>query len=384
MELLSGRGEVRSGRGGVRSGRAVVGVDVVSQTLPRNYRAPSQHHCCPPGPRPSVRCDMSSDSRCAGCMSDSSLEDQTRPCPPLPPYPPHRYHREEWVDPEMDCATCRLQAQPPCACSDPLLPWGADLVTHPVLVGAARNHAKPDFPPGLSSLPPTTPDGRQSVLPKLLSIEERLTTALGRPLDPQSRSQPHVDTHAHAHASQTYTHSTTQAHVHAKCETTPNTHAQHQHLNPNNSHHHHHHKGQSAPDPHSLGVHRDGGTGSRLSRSMENLPRDIQDHILRCQCSCDHLGYGNFSNRHGGGGFTVERAWQTNWMVWVVGIVRETRLCVGHVLLLLGTMQRREMDEAHRGNVPRLTACLIQPPLRSILSSYLRGGGRDVRRTTCR
>ncbi|MPC45244.1 hypothetical protein E2C01_038938 [Portunus trituberculatus] len=135
-------------------------------------------------------------------------------------------------------------------------------------------------------------------LPKLLSIEERLTTALGRPLDPQSRSQPHVDTHAHihAHSSQTYTHSTTQAHVHAKCETTPNTHAQHQHLNPNNSyHHHHHHKGQSATDPHSLGVHRDGGTGSRLSRSMENLPRDIQDHILRCQCSCDHLGYGNYS-----------------------------------------------------------------------------------------
>lgn len=33
----------------------------------------------------------------------------------------------------------------------------------------------------------------------------------------------------------------------------------------------------------------------RLSRSLEDLPTDIQDHILRCQCSCDHLGYGNFS-----------------------------------------------------------------------------------------
>lgn len=33
----------------------------------------------------------------------------------------------------------------------------------------------------------------------------------------------------------------------------------------------------------------------RLSRSLEDLPTDIQDHILRCQCTCDHLGYGNFS-----------------------------------------------------------------------------------------
>ncbi|KAG7159883.1 hypothetical protein Hamer_G032081, partial [Homarus americanus] len=35
--------------------------------------------------------------------------------------------------------------------------------------------------------------------------------------------------------------------------------------------------------------------GRRLSRSLEDLPTDIQDHILRCQCTCDHLGYGNFS-----------------------------------------------------------------------------------------
>ncbi|KAK8394682.1 hypothetical protein O3P69_005868 [Scylla paramamosain] len=34
----------------------------------------------------------------------------------------------------------------------------------------------------------------------------------------------------------------------------------------------------------------------RLSMSLEDLPTDIQEHILRCQCSCDHLGYGNFSS----------------------------------------------------------------------------------------
>ncbi|XP_071541470.1 dipeptidase 1-like isoform X2 [Panulirus ornatus] len=35
--------------------------------------------------------------------------------------------------------------------------------------------------------------------------------------------------------------------------------------------------------------------GRRLSRSLEDLPTDIQEHILKCQCSCDHLGYGNYS-----------------------------------------------------------------------------------------
>lgn len=137
MEFLSGRGEVRSGRGGVRSGRAVVGVDVVSQTLPRNYRAPSQHPCCTPGVRGPVPCDMGGDPRCAGCMSDSSLDDQTRPCPALPPYPATLYQRGEWVGAAADCATCRRQMQPPCACSDPCClggppsfrapcPWGRE------------------------------------------------------------------------------------------------------------------------------------------------------------------------------------------------------------------------------------------------------------------
>lgn len=36
-------------------------------------------------------------------------------------------------------------------------------------------------------------------------------------------------------------------------------------------------------------------TQTRLSRSLEDLPRDIREHILKCKCSCDHLGYGNCS-----------------------------------------------------------------------------------------
>ena len=33
----------------------------------------------------------------------------------------------------------------------------------------------------------------------------------------------------------------------------------------------------------------------RMSRSLEDLPKDIREHILKCKCSCDHLGYGNCS-----------------------------------------------------------------------------------------
>lgn len=34
---------------------------------------------------------------------------------------------------------------------------------------------------------------------------------------------------------------------------------------------------------------------TRLSRSVEDLPLDIQEHILKCKCPCDHMGYGNMS-----------------------------------------------------------------------------------------
>ncbi|KAF2363023.1 Renal dipeptidase family [Trinorchestia longiramus] len=38
-------------------------------------------------------------------------------------------------------------------------------------------------------------------------------------------------------------------------------------------------------------------TDARLSRSLEDLPADIQEHILKCQCPCNHMGYGNISKR---------------------------------------------------------------------------------------
>lgn len=163
MEFISGRGEVRSGRGGVRSGRAVVGVDVVSQTLPRNYRAPSQHPCCTPGPRGLMSCDMGGDPRCVGCISDSSLDDQTRACPALPPYPAGLCQQGEWVGAAADCATCRLQMQPPCACSDPCCLGGPPSSRAPCPWGRQGPLQGPGSHLGLAPCPPRHPPaGRAS------------------------------------------------------------------------------------------------------------------------------------------------------------------------------------------------------------------------------
>ena len=43
--------------------------------------------------------------------------------------------------------------------------------------------------------------------------------------------------------------------------------------------------------------HKEHVEDTRLSRSLDDLPGDIREHILKCQCSCDHLGYGNYSVR---------------------------------------------------------------------------------------
>lgn len=64
--------ETVTGRGGIRSGRAVVGLDVISHTLPRNYRtstASTTHprpSCCPPTPPE----EMDEEEVCSepGCM----------------------------------------------------------------------------------------------------------------------------------------------------------------------------------------------------------------------------------------------------------------------------------------------------------------------------
>ncbi|XP_076064497.1 uncharacterized protein LOC143038817 isoform X2 [Oratosquilla oratoria] len=54
--------------------------------------------------------------------------------------------------------------------------------------------------------------------------------------------------------------------------------------------HHHHHPPPLEPSATSKVEHR---KSHRLSRSLEDLPKDIKDHILKCKCSCNHLGYGD-------------------------------------------------------------------------------------------
>ncbi|XP_068250601.1 uncharacterized protein [Palaemon carinicauda] len=68
--------------------------------------------------------------------------------------------------------------------------------------------------------------------------------------------------------------------------------------------HHHQHsralsngKTQPSGSPRSAGPqgYPKGTPISRLSRSVEELPKDIKDHIQKCRCSCDHMGYGNIT-----------------------------------------------------------------------------------------
>ncbi|XP_069187531.1 dipeptidase 1 [Procambarus clarkii] len=136
-----------------------------------------------------------------------------------------------------------------------------------------------------------------------MSVEERLSTALGHPLAPPHKhtNNTHANTHANTNANtQANTHTTPQAYSRAKTQAHVHTASQthkHNHNTTTNTagddgssaHAHAHAHGQG------LGASR----GSRLSRSVESLPRDIKEHILKCQCSCDHLGYGNFSVRGG-------------------------------------------------------------------------------------
>ncbi|XP_042216271.1 uncharacterized protein LOC121862242 [Homarus americanus] len=298
--------ETVCGRGGVRSGRAVVGLDVVSHTLPRNFRTPAhpQHPppCCQPPTRPPHGLDEPPDededdddpSRCAECHPDlcPGGDGGFMQCPAITPYPTHLYPtvvRGSWGGPGVtDCTKCRLQASlPPCACPDPRC-IGANTSSSSALVCGWG----PSTLPHLHQQPVTTNTSYQDLqvtraasvcaLPKLFSVEERLTTALGHPLNTQS--------HPHKHPPPHSGHPTTPQHNQTPPQQPYNKTQSHNQLphtrDDHNAHHHHHHAhGQS------LGV----AIGSRLSRSVESLPRDIKEHILKCQCTCDHLGYGNFS-----------------------------------------------------------------------------------------
>ncbi|XP_071512639.1 dipeptidase 1-like isoform X2 [Panulirus ornatus] len=235
------RMEMVTGRGGLRSGRAVVGLDVVSHTLPRSYRAPAHRPCCPPPTAPPHEDVCSS---CAGCRPHHCLDDPSfLQRSALTPHPTHLYPSGWGDDARGACVTCSLTAPPPCTCPDPRCA-GASMAPPPCSWGCPQQEQYPVYPAPDIHMPRASSD---CTLPKLLSVEERLTTALGRSPDP---------------------------------------------LGPAGTHNHAYNYGHNRPYNHNHGAPP---AGSRLSRSLDDLPKDIKEHILKCQCSCDHLGYGNFS-----------------------------------------------------------------------------------------
>lgn len=135
--------EMVTGRSGVRSGRAVVGLDVVSHTLPRTYRAPAHRPCCPPPTTTPPDDDVCSEPGCAGCHPDLCSTHPALQCPAPTPYPAHLYPSvltSGWDDHGIGgCVTCSLAA-PPCACPDPRCagtslapspcPWGCPAPPH--------------------------------------------------------------------------------------------------------------------------------------------------------------------------------------------------------------------------------------------------------------
>ncbi|XP_063878602.1 uncharacterized protein LOC135110315 isoform X2 [Scylla paramamosain] len=265
--------ELVTGRGGARRGRAVVGLDVVSHTLPRSYRAPASRPCCPPPATPppvQPRDDICSEPGCPGCHPDLCSGDPNLHCSAFSPYSAHQRPATppgDWGEDDVgECLSCSYAAPPPCACPDPSCrgtseppppcPWD---YCPPRQEAPVHSHAAHEAHP--------THDlyrGRASSdcsLPKLLSLEERLSTALGRP--------PDNHTHTHTHPCVNNSHLSLSSYTH---------HA------PPYTHHNHVYAHEIPP------------AGSRLSRSLEDLPKDIKDHILRCQCSCDHMGYGNYSS----------------------------------------------------------------------------------------
>lgn len=134
MELVSRKSEVRRGRDGVRSGRAVVGMDVVSHTLPRSYRSPAPSQPCCPTTISRPHHDTNTETDCVGCRVGqcSAADPHTNHFPSLlSSYPAnHQYERCGWNSRTADCATCRVLAQPVCACSDPCC-LGDPVPSHP-------------------------------------------------------------------------------------------------------------------------------------------------------------------------------------------------------------------------------------------------------------
>ncbi|XP_068250523.1 uncharacterized protein [Palaemon carinicauda] len=203
----------------------------------------------PPQPAPSCSCP---DPSCQGNRSTSSppgrlWEYQPEPSPQtstslINGHSHHHHHHHHQDHPAQHHA------------ADPYI----QIREHPV------PHSQPDhedlsYPHPLDihtqqQVPRASSDCTDLQLPKLLSVEERLINAFGRqPNSGRSGHHHHHPQNNHGHHNHGHTH----AHVHA---------------------------------------HDMPPSGNRLSRSLEDLPKDIKEHILKCQCSCDHMGYGNFSS----------------------------------------------------------------------------------------
>nr|XP_045596032.1 uncharacterized protein LOC123756772 isoform X1 [Procambarus clarkii] len=326
------------GRGGVRSGRAVVGLD--THTLPGNFRTRARPPCCQPATRP-----LPDDLECAGCRPDLCQGGPYACQGPQGPWCEAGAWRE--------CATCRLLATPPCACRDPCCLQATP--TSPLTctwVEQARE-AAPQQQVGAHAAYQdlqVTPTASVCELPKLRSVEDRLTTALGHPLDTRGESflETHpLDTHGESFH-ETHPRGGSYHQIHPYGESYHNTHSTSKFLAQSGefSIHQVQESGQAVPSrtrvqgqsraqvhtdrtnahgkrPPYLPAHSDAHTdahthhnasshrgrhchhleeeltkgcrGIRRSRSVESLPREIEDHLLKCQCSCDHLGHGNSS-----------------------------------------------------------------------------------------
>ncbi|XP_042864018.1 uncharacterized protein LOC122248215 [Penaeus japonicus] len=172
MEAMSGRGRA----GGMRSGRAVVGLDVISHTLPRRLRSasdaqhlpqpqPPTHHlpCCPPPlvslrPAPPLADDPCGDG-CHECQPDLCPEDD---------YPSLRRAYPAHVYPSVvtsgggwgglggrggECVSCSLAGPPlpppppSCMCPDARCGRGSQVIAPPACLGWGHDTLRAHSPP---------------------------------------------------------------------------------------------------------------------------------------------------------------------------------------------------------------------------------------------
>jgi hypothetical protein len=67
------------------------------------------------------------------------------------------------------------------------------------------------------------------------------------------------------------------------------------HLHPYPHHHHHHHQ-QHHQNENGVVAAGDGGCDGELMFGAEEWhdQLDLENHIRHCQCSCNHMGFGNY------------------------------------------------------------------------------------------